>query len=648
MMRKLLIFTIIILRSDTMFGQVDSLLNQYLTESDDTKARTLFMKIQGKCKNDFSCYQPVIKYLDSQTTDAVKSRTYSFFCSALQSSYLFDECILVGRKAIEEYGNHVLEPSWLYLVNNSLAMAYGHVSKVDSALYFADKSEKHIQKHPELAKYAWRPDYARFNAYEAIKKRDLSYQYLEKSYSFLKNSADRMSKGFVLFELVRLSDIRGKNKAFDRYLKEYVQFNKEGNKKPDEIHANLSLLFKDDKDAIQILEDKLKKIESDTATSLVINPISEKMQLISLYTQAGDYKKAIRKLHKILADSSSTSDFVIHNAYLGLIENFELGKQWDSAYVYAKKLYQFQKHRYEKNLADKISEFEVAYQTRQKEIEIQQQKTSIAENKLKLRTSYAMLIGTGIVGLLWFLFLSNRSKQQKIIMEKEQQIQRQKIIQLEQENKVLSLNALIEGQELERLRIAQDLHDGLGGLLTTVKAHFNVIRKEMEQIEKLNVYAKTNELIDEACSEVRRIAHDMVPHSVKMTGLTGALENLKDGIIARGLNCDIDIHGFHNNMLSEQKSSMLYRILQELTTNVVKHAGASHIFIQIMAAADELQILVEDDGTGFDTNENNHKGLGLKSVQSRVEFLGGQWMIDSTPSHGTTVHIRLPSESLLA
>ena len=627
-------------------GQTDSLWMLYKQEPDDNKARTLFMKIQGQCKKDIQCYKPVFDYLQQASFDPVKARTYSFLCSALQSSFLFQDCIRVGNKALEELTKYETESVWPYLVCHSLAMAYGHVSKVDSALYFAGKSEKYLQNQADLNKYAWRPDYARFNAYEVLKKRDLSYQYLEKSYSYLKNSSDRMSKGFVLFELLRLSDIRHISKNFDRYLKEYVQFSKEGNKKPDDIHSNLLLLFKDDTEAIQILEDKLKKIESDTVTSLVINPVTEKMKLIDLYTRTGDHDKAIRRLHELLTDSNSTSDAVIHNAYVGLIKNFENKKQWDSAYVYAKSLYQFQNQRYEKNLADKIAEFEVAYQTQQKEIELQQQKAALAEKKLQLRTLYGILTVSGLAGLLVFFILYYRSKQEKRIMAKEQELQRQKILQLEQENKVLSLNALIEGQELERLRIAQDLHDGLGGLLTTVKAHFNVIRQEMEQIEKLNVYAKTNELIDEACSEVRRIAHDMVPHSIKITGLTGALEDLKESIIARGLDCDVDIHGFTNDMISEQKSNMIYRILQELSTNVAKHAEASRIFIQLLTVGEELQILVEDDGKGFDTRETHNKGLGLKSVQSRIEYLGGQWMIDSSPAHGTTVHIRLDLKNL--
>lgn len=647
MIRTLFTCTLFFLGMHVSSGQIDSLWNIYLGESDDTKARGIFMKIQGQCKKDFFCYRPVTEYLKTRPMDAVKSRTYSFFCSALQSSFLFEECIQYGKKAMAEFAGQNPDPAWPYLISNSLAISYGHVSKVDSALYFAEKSEIYTRQ-PELAKYAWRPDYARFNAYEVIKKRDLSYQYLEKSYSYLKNSSDRMSKGFVLFELLRISDIRQKSNDFDRYLKEYVQFTKEGNKKPDDIHANLLLLFKNDREAIQMLEDKLKKIESDTTTTLVVNPVTEKMKLIGLYTRTGDHDKAIKRLREILKDSASTSDAVIHNAYIGLIENFELSKQWDSAYVYAKKYYQFQNSRYSKNLADQIASFEVKYQTQQKENEIQKQKAALAENKLKLRTAYGILAGTGIAGLLLILFLTNRSKQQKMIMAKEQEIQRQKIIQLEQDNKLLSLNALIEGQELERSRIAQDLHDGLGGLLTTVKAHFNVIRKEMEQIEKLNVYDKTNRLIDEACTEVRRIAHDMVPHSIKITGLTGALEDLKDSIIARGLDCEVDIHGFSNDMLTEQKSNMLYRILQELTTNVVKHANATRIFIQLLAYENELQVVVEDNGKGFDVHQTGSNGLGLKSVRSRVEYLGGQLMIDSSPSHGTTVHIQLHPDHLSA
>lgn len=164
--------------------------------------------------------------------------------------------------------------------------------------------------------------------------------------------------------------------------------------------------------------------------------------------------------------------------------------------------------------------------------------------------------------------------------------------------------------------------------MTTIKAHFSSIQKEIQQLENLNFYNKTNKLIDEACIEVRRIAHDMVPYSIKLNGLTGALEDLKEGIEARGLPCDLDIFNAENVQLSEQTSNMIYRTIQEITTNAVKHANATKLLLQLVFHEKGLNILVEDNGKGFDINTlHNEDGMGIKSVESRVRYLGGKFIM---------------------
>ena len=162
-------------------------------------------------------------------------------------------------------------------------------------------------------------------------------------------------------------------------------------------------------------------------------------------------------------------------------------------------------------------------------------------------------------------------------------------------------------------------------------------------MENLNIYNKTNKLIDEACIEVRRIAHDMVPYSIKISGLKGALEDLKESVIARGLPCELEIFNGDDLKLNEQHSNMLYRIIQEITTNAVKHANATKLFIQLMCHKEGLNILIEDNGKGFDINHLlKGGGMGLKSIDSRVSYLSGKINYDSSPGHGTTINIEIP------
>jgi two-component system NarL family sensor kinase len=617
---------------------MDSIFLQYFTEEDPKVSASLFNNIKNHCRENLSCFDPVREYLNTKKFDDKKSLTYIQFCNVM-SIYNMKEAIHYAKKGVNELEKNNLENMNLFNLLNRLALGYAAVSKVDSTLFFAEKSEKLLRKLGSENNY-WRPDYARSNAYEALNKKELAFNYLEKSYEYLRNSKNRMDKGYLLFTLLDRSNAQHNSKAFDKYLKEYIQFGKEGNKKLDEIHSNLSTFFKNDSSMIKILEDKIKKLESDT---IKYTPRGEKLDLIKLYTIHGKNEKAIINAREMLSDSLNLDDYTLHNTYLRLIENYEALKKWDSAFYYSKQFNHFINKRYDKNLSQNIADYEVKYNTQIKENEVQKQKAINAENKLNLQTLYGLLGGLGVLSLLTIFFFSNRIKQQKIMNIKEQEIQDQKIRRLEQENKVLALNSMIEGQEAERMRIAQDLHDGLGGLLTTVKAHFSAIEREIDAVKKFNVFDKTNTLIDQACVEVRRIAHDMVPYSVQISGLKGALDELEQSIRTRGIECELDLHNLENLSIDSQKTSMIYRILQELTNNAVKHSGAEKILVQLLFHENMLHIMVEDNGNGFDVNQVVQKnGMGLKSIDSRVKYLNGKINYDSTPQHGTTVNIDIP------
>jgi signal transduction histidine kinase len=294
-------------------------------------------------------------------------------------------------------------------------------------------------------------------------------------------------------------------------------------------------------------------------------------------------------------------------------------------------------------LNNQIADFEVRYGVQQQEREIIEKNLELSRARIRQGQLFGISGLLLLLSILGTVLYRRKLKFQREMNAKDAELQARRIRELEQHNQLLSLNSLIEGQEAERMRIAQDLHDGLGGLLTTVKAHFNSIQREMETIRNLNVYEKTNKLIDEACIEVRRIAHDMVPYSIKISGLEGALEDLRQSIITRGLDCELEIHQLDPALVSEQKANMIYRTIQEITNNSVKHAAASKIFIQLMQHGNRLHILVEDNGKGFDINQVvSNKGMGLKSIDSRVRYLNGTIHYDTSPGHGTTINIELP------
>ncbi|NND64038.1 MAG: sensor histidine kinase, partial [Flavobacteriaceae bacterium] len=290
-----------------------------------------------------------------------------------------------------------------------------------------------------------------------------------------------------------------------------------------------------------------------------------------------------------------------------------------------------------------IAELEVKFDTEKKERKILEQNLTIEQETRQKNQILMGTIGLGLILFLTFIFFRKRLLDQRTIAEQRDAIQQQEITELQQKNKLLALNSMIEGQEAERLRIAKDLHDSLGGLLSTVKAHFSTIQREIEQLEKLNITEKTNNLIDEACIEVRRISHNMMPHALSISGLKGALEDVAENLKEQGYEVSLEISNLPED-LESTKEVMIYRLIQEIISNIRKHADAKTILIQLLGYKDEINLIVEDDGKGFDYDRAiDNGGLGLKSINSRVEFLDGKIHWDSQFNQGTTITINLPS-----
>jgi len=203
---------------------------------------------------------------------------------------------------------------------------------------------------------------------------------------------------------------------------------------------------------------------------------------------------------------------------------------------------------------------------------------------------------------------------------------------------------MIEGQEEERKRIAQDLHDGLGGLLSSVKSHFSIIQSEIEKLESMNIYKKANNMIDEAVSEVRRISHNLMPTALRLNGLLDAVSQLLASYNQRGeTTFTMEHNGRNLSEILESQSVPVFRIIQEASNNIVKHANAKNAMVQINLFENELNLIIEDDGVGFDSDQK-YTGLGVGSIKSRVSHLNGTISIDSRPNEGTSISINLPLE----
>jgi signal transduction histidine kinase/predicted ATPase len=205
------------------------------------------------------------------------------------------------------------------------------------------------------------------------------------------------------------------------------------------------------------------------------------------------------------------------------------------------------------------------------------------------------------------------------------------------------MKALMQAQYTERKRMARDLHDGLGSLLSSVRLRFNGLQHEVfEKVpEKANRYRDSLRLLDEAIDELRQISHNMVPASLSRFGLGPALNTFATQVRASGeLEVDLQILGLEER-LPEEMEVHIYRICQELVQNVIKHARASKLRIQIIRHDDAINISVEDNGIGM-IKDSVTRGFGFSTIQSNVDLFKGTFTIESQPGKGCLVLIDLP------
>jgi two-component system NarL family sensor kinase len=274
---------------------------------------------------------------------------------------------------------------------------------------------------------------------------------------------------------------------------------------------------------------------------------------------------------------------------------------------------------------------------KEKDIEISKARAKSAEQEAKQKsmTIFGMWIGIFFLFIIFFLYyLFVRSKRN--MQELREQVK-------DKELKVL--DAMLEGQHEERKRLATELHDTIGSALAATKYLFKGMEKSLEKLleENKGQYRKINTMLDETMESVRRISHNMASGIFTEKGMEGALADLSQTFEQAGkMRVHLSVYGFDQRPEYNTEVN-LYRMVQELLTNIMKHAQAHEVTIQLIKSNENINLTVEDDGRGFDPIEaRRKKGIGLSNIELRVKKLSGKWNIDSGKGRGTTVIIDIP------
>lgn len=283
--------------------------------------------------------------------------------------------------------------------------------------------------------------------------------------------------------------------------------------------------------------------------------------------------------------------------------------------------------------------FEKKYelQTKQDQIErlTQEQKIKALELSKKQIQNYLLvgsLLATLIVG---FLFYNNFKHKQKL--------KDQKIAELEYEKKLNATEAVLQGETQERQRIAKDLHDGLGGMLSGIKHSLNSMKENMVLSADWALrFERSIDMLNSSIQEMRRVAHNMMPENLLKFGLNAALNDYCKELNQSGkIAISYQSLGMENSP-NNKNSVHVYRIVQELVNNILKHASAKTALVQLSLSGNSLSITVEDDGIGFDPSTlSNSSGIGMSNINNRVELLNGTIDIKSAPNEGSSFHIEI-------
>lgn len=209
----------------------------------------------------------------------------------------------------------------------------------------------------------------------------------------------------------------------------------------------------------------------------------------------------------------------------------------------------------------------------------------------------------------------------------------------------LSTQAILEAEEKERTRIAKDLHDSVGQMMSAARMNLSSYYNQAqpaagEQEESLR---KIIRLVDDSCREVRAVSHSMMPAAMMKRNLPEAIRELINRIESPQLRIHFHTEGEPGEQ-ENQTSSILYRVIQECVNNVIKHAGASELDIALLYDHEGISVTIEDNGKGFNLERlPEGAGIGLQNMRARVEFLKGTIEFDSSPGNGTLVAIHLPA-----
>lgn len=376
------------------------------------------------------------------------------------------------------------------------------------------------------------------------------------------------------------------------------------------------------------------------ASNKQMNYLNYYSKLAALYNSLSKYATALEYYHYGLSIAEQyKTPRILCSYYAGLAETYELAGDYKNANKYNRKNIEMHNELVSKENFAAAADLQNKYERTKKDNEILQLS---ATNRQKTIVN-SILVVSSIVLLIVFYLLYQYFKNRSKIAAQQTAIHHQKIIELEKEKQFLAVDAMLKGQEEERSRIAKDLHDGLGGLLSGTKLSLINIKDNLPLTRETALqFDRSLSMLDNTISDLRKTAHNLMPEALMKFGLLEALTDYCNSIrTSTGMDVIFQHYG-EQRRLSNTASVSVYRIVQELVNNALKHSSATQVLVQLTIRQQKTELTVEDNGCGFNPAvKPDSTGSGLLNVEHRAQYFNGRIDIASSPGNGTSVQIEL-------
>ncbi len=543
----------------------------------------------------------------------------------------FNLAINKNEKALSIF-NELKEDTLIAKSLAALGVNYWQKGEIVKSLDFLFKALK-INETLDL-KSAQAANYNQISmVYQSQNKIPLAEEFANKSMKIIQNLTPVLSHISTFHNLANIYGMQGK-------YKEALRLDSIGLNYCERLHVefNKSMFYDNMANCLYYANDWTNAIDYHLKAITIDSSFGNNKQLGDTYCNMGaiyeeqkNYPKAIDCYQKsIELCKASGYKIGIKNALQQLSKLYYKTNNTSAAYELLQESVIVKDSMINESTEQKIAELQTLFDTEKKKQQIAQQDLKISRRNILLVVLLAALIMSVFIFRLVYL---------RYKLKQEQKLQQELIKEETKRSK-----AIIETEENERQRLARELHDGVGQLLSATKLNLSSLENNKCTPEERLRLVNSMDILDESIREIRNISHNMVPDILLKFGLKRAIE---DFIIRINQTKKLEIHfecnGFEENSLEDTDKLMLYRLIQESVNNTIKYAQATNMTIQLSADMNEISLLMEDNGKGFDIEEAKRKGgIGFKNMQLRTEYLKGKLEIDSSPKNGTTIIIEIP------